>query len=189
MSYAIVFSSKTGNTSLLADTLRASLPQNECTYFGAPAPEALEAETLYIGFWTDKGHADDTLTAFLQTLKGKRVFLFGTAGFGGSAPYFEKILAATRQALDGSNREAVSLEAMTRYQAAVEAALRVKDAAGAAAGSLSVTGVVVSPAAASWSVTDSITVSGSAASSAQTAGIVGSSRLRLRISARTPEST
>ena len=103
MSYAIVFSSKTGNTRLLADTLRASLPQNECTYFGAPAPEALEAETLYIGFWTDKGHADDTLTAFLQTLKGKQVFLFGTAGFGGSAPYFEKILAATRQALDGSN--------------------------------------------------------------------------------------
>lgn len=103
MSYAIVFSSKTGNTRLLADTLRASLPQNECTYFGAPAPEALEAETLYIGFWTDKGHADDTLTAFLQTLKGKQVFLFGTAGFGGSAPYFEKILAATRKALDGSN--------------------------------------------------------------------------------------
>ena len=103
MSYAIVFSSKTGNTRLLADTLRASLPQNECTYFGAPAPEALEAETLYIGFWTDKGHADDTLTAFLQTLKGKRIFLFGTAGFGGSAPYFEKILAATRKALDGSN--------------------------------------------------------------------------------------
>ena len=103
MSYAIVFSSKTGNTRLLADTLRASLPQNECTYFGAPAPEALEAETLYIGFWTDKGHADDTLTAFLQTLKGKRVFLFGTAGFGGSAEYFEQILAAVQESLDESN--------------------------------------------------------------------------------------
>ena len=64
---------------------------------------AAESELLYVGFWTDKGHADDTLTAFLQTLKGKRVFLFGTAGFGGSAPYFEKILAATRKALDGSN--------------------------------------------------------------------------------------
>ena len=104
MSYALVFSSKTGNTRLLADTLRASLPQNECTYFGAPAPEALEAETLYIGFWTDKGHADDTLTAFLQTLKGKRVFLFGTAGFGGSAPYFEKILAATPMGRFGDSK-------------------------------------------------------------------------------------
>ena len=85
MSYAIVFSSKTGNTRLLADTLRASLPQNECTYFGAPAPEALEAETLYIGFWTDQG------------------FLFGTAGFGGSAEYFEQILAAVQKSLDESN--------------------------------------------------------------------------------------
>ena len=103
MSYAIVFSSKTGNTRLLADTLRASLPQNECTYFGAPASEALEAETLYIGFWTDKGKADADTLDFLKQLRGKRVFLFGTAGFGGSAPYFEKILAATRKALDGSN--------------------------------------------------------------------------------------
>ena len=103
MSYAIVFSSKTGNTRLLADTLRASLPQNECTYFGAPAPEALEAETLYIGFWTDKGHADDTLTAFLQTLKGKQVFLFGTAGFGGEPAYFESILGRVAQCLGPGN--------------------------------------------------------------------------------------
>ena len=34
MSYAIVFSSKTGNTKLLADTLHACLPQENCCYFG-----------------------------------------------------------------------------------------------------------------------------------------------------------
>ena len=56
-----------------------------------------------MGFWTDKGKADADTLDFLQQLHGKRVFLFGTAGFGGSAPYFEKILAATRKALDGSN--------------------------------------------------------------------------------------
>ena len=49
------------------------------------------------------GKADADTLDFLQQLHGKRVFLFGTAGFGGSAPYFEKILAATRKALDGSN--------------------------------------------------------------------------------------
>ena len=58
---------------------------------------------LYVGFWTDKGKADADTLDFLKQLRGKRVFLFGTAGFGGSAPYFEKILAATRKALDGSN--------------------------------------------------------------------------------------
>ena len=89
MSYAIVFSSKTGNTALLAQTLQEQLPQADCCYFGAPDAAALAADTLYVGF--------------LQQLHGKRVFLFGTAGFGGSAPYFEKILAATRKALDGSN--------------------------------------------------------------------------------------
>ena len=103
MSYAIVFSSKTGNTRLLADTLRASLPQNECTYFGAPAPEALEAETLYIGFWTDKGNADADTLALLRTLKNKRLFLFGTAGFGVDTAYFDAILARVQAVPDGSN--------------------------------------------------------------------------------------
>ena len=103
MSYAIVFSSRTGNTALLAQTLREQLPQADCCYFGAPDTAALAADTLYVGFWTDKGKADTDTLDFLKQLRGKRVFLFGTAGFGGSAPYFEKILAATRKALDGSN--------------------------------------------------------------------------------------
>ena len=48
MSYAIVFSSKTGNTELLADTLHSCLPQAECCYFGNPNPAAMEADTLYV---------------------------------------------------------------------------------------------------------------------------------------------
>lgn len=92
MSYAIVFSSKTGNTALLAQTLQEQLPQADCCYFGAPDAAALAADTLYVGFWTDKGKADADTLDFLQQLHGKRVFLFGTAGFGGSAPYFERSL-------------------------------------------------------------------------------------------------
>ena len=53
MSYAIVFSSKTGNTALLAQTLQKQLPQADCCYFGAPDAAALAADTLYVGFWTD----------------------------------------------------------------------------------------------------------------------------------------
>lgn len=54
MSYAIVFSSRTGNTALLAQTIWDTLP-GDCLYFGTPDPKALEAETVYVGFWTDKG--------------------------------------------------------------------------------------------------------------------------------------
>lgn len=92
MSYAIVYSSKTGNTKILADTLHDCLPQEGCDYFGIPDPAAMEADTLYVGFWTDKGNADESTSDFLKQLHGKNIFLFGTAGFGGSKEYFDKIL-------------------------------------------------------------------------------------------------
>ena len=113
MSYAIVFSSKTGNTKLLADTLHACLPQENCCYFGTPDPAAMEADDLYVGFWTDKGNADESTLDFLKQLHGKNVFLFGTAGFGGSEEYFNKILkkslwnAVERKQLSGLSVEVV----------------------------------------------------------------------------------
>ena len=95
MKYAIVYSSKTGNTKLLAETICSAL-DGEDVYFGGPGAEALQADRLYVGFWTDKGDCDAGIAAFLQQLDGKQVFLFGTAGFGGSPEYFEKILATVR---------------------------------------------------------------------------------------------
>ena len=99
MSYSIVYSSQTGNTKQLAETLRETLPQEGCRYFGTPAEAAAEADTLYVGFWTDKGTCDETIAAFLQGLAGKRVFLFGTAGFGGARAYFDQILASAAKNL------------------------------------------------------------------------------------------
>ena len=104
MSYSIVYSSQTGNTKQLADTLRSCLPQEECVYFGTPDPAAAAAEVLYVGFWTDKGKADAAVMDFLKQLRDKQVFLFGTAGFGGSQEYFHKILKATQAGLDSSNQ-------------------------------------------------------------------------------------
>ena len=43
------------------------------------------------------------ITDFLKTLKGKEVFLFGTAGFGGSQEYFDKILSSVQKHLGASN--------------------------------------------------------------------------------------
>ena len=50
--YSIIFSSLTGNTKKLADTIRAVLPAEDCDYFGALKAEELHSEILYIGFWT-----------------------------------------------------------------------------------------------------------------------------------------
>lgn len=99
MTYAIVYSSRTGNTALLAQTIRETLPAGDCVYFGTPDPKALAADCIYVGFWTDKGTCDESVTAFLQSLTNQKVFLFGTAGFGGSCEYFEQILGRVKQNL------------------------------------------------------------------------------------------
>jgi flavodoxin I len=38
-----------------------------------------------------------------SNVKNRRIFLFGTAGFGGSDAYFQKILGQVRQSIDPSN--------------------------------------------------------------------------------------
>lgn len=92
--YAILFSSVTGNTKELADVIRETLPEEKCDFFGGVENQEPTADMLYIGFWTDKGNADQATIQLLQKLKNKKVFLFGTAGFGGSEAYFRKILEA-----------------------------------------------------------------------------------------------
>ena len=92
MTYAIVYSSRTGNTELLARTIQKALPAEDCVYFGDPDAAALAADRLYVGFWTDKGSCDEALAAFLSGVEGKEVFLFGTAGFGSQPAYFQAVL-------------------------------------------------------------------------------------------------
>lgn len=102
--YSIIFSSATGNTKLLAETIHQNLPQEGCAYFGPWNREIPTSPTVYVGFWTDKGNADQNTLALLGQLRNKKVFLFGTAGFGESPAYFEKVLGAVRSALDDSNQ-------------------------------------------------------------------------------------
>ena len=105
MKYAIVYSSQTGNTKMLADTIRRELPEEDCVYFGRPDTAALEAERIYVGFWTNRGTCDEETAAFLKQIKGGEVYLFGTAGFGGKPEYFDTVLKKTEEKI----REGVKL--------------------------------------------------------------------------------
>lgn len=121
MSYSIVYSSRTGNTALLAQTIRDTLPASDCVYFGAPDAKALAADTIYAGFWTDKGTCDEQLAQFLQSLSGQEVFLFGTAGFGGAPAYFEQILNRVRENLPETTELIGSYMCQGKMPAAVRA--------------------------------------------------------------------
>ena len=99
--YSILFSSPTGNTKMLAEAIHDVLPQEECDYYG-PCQE-VDSNMLYIGFWTDKGNADAVTLKLLETLKNKKIFLFGTAGFGVSEQYFQTILNNVKKSIGESN--------------------------------------------------------------------------------------
>ena len=74
--YSIVFSSSTGNTKKLADAIYETLPKDKCDYFGTNDSQVPQSDVCYIGFWTDKGNADQKTLELLSKLKNKKIFLF-----------------------------------------------------------------------------------------------------------------
>ena len=111
MKCAVVVSSKDGNTRMVSDALADALAQAGAEVLGcvdiaedagAAADAASAADVVLAGFWTDKGDCAPEMASFLEALDGKRVFLFGTAGFGGSAEYFARILGNVQQHLPAS---------------------------------------------------------------------------------------
>lgn len=102
MKYAVVYSSRTGNTRQLADEIHALLAGQDVVYFGEPSENALDAQYIYVGFWTDKGTCDENTTAFLKQITAQKIFLFGTAGFGGSEDYFAQIISRVAEQINPS---------------------------------------------------------------------------------------
>lgn len=104
MRYMIVYSSITGNTETIAKAIKDTLDEKYCVYYGSPS-EVLtqEAGIIFVGFWVYKGSCPEEIKKYLQTLKNKKIFLFGTAGFGGSNTYFETILKDVKENISASN--------------------------------------------------------------------------------------
>ena len=104
MKYAIVYSTRTGNTAKLAETVRKTLGNREVVYCGLPDDRAFESDVIFVGFWTDRGKPNGEIEAVLKTLKDKKIFLFGSAGFGGDEKYFEKILKKAERLISPDNQ-------------------------------------------------------------------------------------
>lgn len=74
----------------------ASAPAESTLFASTFTTQASEADVVFVGFWCDKGSCSPAVQHFLQGLVGKRVFLFGTCGFGESDEYFAQILDRVR---------------------------------------------------------------------------------------------
>lgn len=119
MSYAVIFSSPTGNAKTIHNHFK-----EECCYYGKAQQAPLQADYLFIGFWTDKGTCDEAIQTYLKQLHHQKILLFGTAGFGGSQEYFNRIMQRVKDYIAKDNeiigefmcQEKMPLSVRKRYE-------------------------------------------------------------------------
>ncbi len=76
----IVYSSRTGNTEKVARAIHAGLSDDADLFDVREAPEPGEYAWLLIGFWVNRGTADDDTLDYLARIEGKQVGFFATLG-------------------------------------------------------------------------------------------------------------
>ncbi len=104
MSIAIVYSSITGNTKLIAEAIKDALENYNIVYFGMPIDNIIDADLYIVGSWTNKGNASDEIIKFLSSLKNKKIIYFGTAGYKKDEAYYNTLFNRIKGNIDESNK-------------------------------------------------------------------------------------
>lgn len=96
MKICVLYDSVTGNTKMLADVI-------EKKYMGTLTDDPEDADVVFLGSWTDKGSFSEKMKEQAEKIHGKKVFIFGTCGFGGSEEYYGKLFERAAGLLDESD--------------------------------------------------------------------------------------
>lgn len=98
----VVFSTLTGNTEKIANAI-FSVIRDEKKIVNIKDIEDTDIEKyekIIIGYWVDKGDADDRTKSFMSRLKNKTVSTFGTLGADPDSEHAEKCMAKVREQLE-----------------------------------------------------------------------------------------
>lgn len=103
MKIAIVYDSVTGNTKKLVDVIYDECMDFDVHVYTNFCDDILGADLLFCGSWTYKGEPSDKMKDIYQRLDNKKIFIFGTCGFGGSLQYYKLIFDNTCKYINKSN--------------------------------------------------------------------------------------
>lgn len=79
MKKLVVYSSRTGNTQMIAEAVAEALAPCELHSI-EEAPDAAAYDFIALGYWVDKGMPDTACQKYMDAVTGKKVALFGTLG-------------------------------------------------------------------------------------------------------------
>ena len=92
MKEIIIYDSLTGNTEKLAKEIKKEYPKVTLEKVNSNMIENIpESDIYYIGTPIIKGMCTNKIKELLEKLENKKIFLFVTAGFGGSEEYFDRL--------------------------------------------------------------------------------------------------
>ncbi len=80
MKCMVVYSSKTGNTKMIADAICEALPQSTEIYPVHNSPDPDEYDFIAVGGWVDKGMPDEAIQSYMQKIHNKNIGIFLTLG-------------------------------------------------------------------------------------------------------------
>ncbi len=93
MNCIVLYSSKTGNTEMVAKAICSALPAGTPCLPVAEAPADLTPyDCVFAGFWVDRGTADAQAKRLLERLDTPKVALFATLGAEPRSPHAEESL-------------------------------------------------------------------------------------------------
>ncbi|MCR3922146.1 MAG: flavodoxin family protein [Firmicutes bacterium] len=90
MTILVAYSTKTGNTEKVANAIYEVIKE-KATIKKLPDASCENFDTVIMGYWVDRAKANEESIAFLKTLAGKKVVLFGTLGAGDVDDYYKKV--------------------------------------------------------------------------------------------------
>jgi flavodoxin len=104
MKVLIVYSSLTGNTKMVAEAIHEVFGEEADIFPVEQAPASDRYDLVAVGFWVDRGTADQKAQTYLSRLKNKKVALFATLGAYPDSEHARNSLKNAASLMEESNQ-------------------------------------------------------------------------------------
>ena len=98
-----VYSSKTGNTRKIAEAIFDILPEPKELFSVEDAPSPDLYDFIAVGFWVNRGMADEKAQEYMKRIKGKKVGIYATLGAYPNSGHARDVLNWAGEILDGND--------------------------------------------------------------------------------------